>query len=620
MNTPIKLEEKYEYNGWPSIARPDVKPPEGWNLSLLTAVNLLGGHELSPDGQTIAFTWMRDDQTDVYTLPAAGGWPRRVSTERKLTWPDEAVKWSPDSQWLAFDMNGHVVVAPATGGLPQKISDFASAAASPIWLPDNYSLVVTVERHDSEQLLLTNRDGQWPRPLVTRTDGDCGEARPSPDGRFISYTFRPFNDLNRLDIHLVELATGHIRELTPWPKVRNWHGRWSPDGSQIAFLSQKSGWNEVWLAQPDGQGLRQLTHLKVDVADIAWSPDGTRLACTLNQLGALHLALLDAQTGAATTLRAEDEGVYTQPQWSPDGHKLLVQFESPLEPPDLRFVDLDGRVTPLTFSMPGALTTADPKASKLLMPERVSYKSYDGLEIPAFLYRPQKPNGAAIVHPHGGPSAQEWLGWDLMVQYFVAKGYTWLQPNYRGSTGYGVAFEQANYNDWGNGDRQDCLYGARFVRELPGIDPARIAIYGASYGGYMVACTLSRDPDYLFACGVDKFGDANTISSWAQCNRDLRLYSEIFLGHPARNRQVYVDASPIHQVENVQNPVLIFHGLEDDIVPPQASEEWTHALRQAGKTFEYKTYAGEGHGFLKWETQLDFYGRMERFLDWYLLP
>ncbi len=614
MTEAIKLTAKYEFNGWPSIVRPDVKPPAGWNLELLTAVSLLGGHTLSPDGERLAFTWMRDELTEVYVMPTAGGWPQRVSHGRKLSWPDETAHWSPDGAWLAFAMNSHVYVTPTSGGLPRKISDFASSAGSPVWLPDSHGLIVTVERDDSEQLLLTDRDGRWPRPLVTRTDGDCWEARPSPDGRLVCYTFRPFNDLNRLDIHIVEVETGQIRELTMWPKVRNWHGRWSPDGSHIAFLSQQSGWNEVWLVRPDGDGLRQLTHLGLDVADIAWSPDGTRLACTLNHQGALHLALLDAQTGEATTLRA-DAGIYARPQWTPDGQSLIALFESPLQPPDGVKVGLDGRSTPLTFSQLPALA-----ANRLQLPETVSYRSYDGLEIPAFLYRPEKSNGAAIVHPHGGPSLQKQFEWDVMVQYFVAKGYTWLQPNYRGSTGYGVPFEHANYGDWGKGDTQDCLYGARYLRQLPDIDPARIAIYGASYGGYMVACTLSRDPDYLFACGVDKFGDANTISSWAQCNRDLRLYSEIFMGHPAQNRQVYLDASPIYQVDTVQKPVLICHGLADDVVPPQASEEWTHALRQAGKTFEYKTYAGEGHGFLQRATQLDFYCRMQRFLDWYLLP
>jgi dipeptidyl aminopeptidase/acylaminoacyl peptidase len=206
-----------------------------------------------------------------------------------------------------------------------------------------------------------------------------------------------------------------------------------------------------------------------------------------------------------------------------------------------------------------------------------------------------------------------------LAQYFVAKGYTWLAPNFRGSTGYGLEFEHANYNDWGVGDTQDCLYGARYLGKLPGIDPARLGIYGGSYGGYMTVCCLSRDPDYLFACGVNKYGDSNVISSWAQCNRELRLYTEIFLGHPAANRAVHTAASPIADVKNVQKPVLVLHGLDDTVVPPQAAEEWVEALRREGKTFEYKTYAGEAHGFLKKSTLLDYYERIERFFDWYLL-
>jgi dipeptidyl aminopeptidase/acylaminoacyl peptidase len=136
----------------------------------------------------------------------------------------------------------------------------------------------------------------------------------------------------------------------------------------------------------------------------------------------------------------------------------------------------------------------------------------------------------------------------------------------------------------------------------------------------MVACCLSRDPDYRFACGVSLFGDANLVSSWAQCNRAIRLYTEMQLGHPASNRAIYLDGSPIYQVENVEKPVLILHGLDDDVVPPEASEEWVEALRQAGKPFEYKTYSGEPHGFLKPENRLDVYARIERFLDWHLLP
>jgi dipeptidyl aminopeptidase/acylaminoacyl peptidase len=302
--------------------------------------------------------------------------------------------------------------------------------------------------------------------------------------------------------------------------------------------------------------------------------------------------------------------------WAPDGTFITFEYESPLLPPDLYRMELATReVTQLTFSTPPAL-----ERNKKVTPELVSYKSFDGLEIPAFLYQPQKSNGAAILYPHGGPKDQYGFIWDDLAQYFTAKGYTYLAPNYRGSTGYGKQFERANYNSWGTADTQDCLYGAKFLRTLTEIRPESIGIAGGSYGGYMTICALSRDPEYLFACGVSKYGDSNLVSSWALCEKRLRYYTEIFLGHPAANTACYLAGSPIADVKNVRKPMLILHGLLDTIVPPEASEEWVEALKRHDKVFEYKTYDDEPHGFLRRENLQDVYERMERFLDWYLLP
>jgi dipeptidyl aminopeptidase/acylaminoacyl peptidase len=461
---------------------------------------------------------------------------------------------------------------------------------------------------------MTDRDGVWPGWIVD-APGDVWNVRPAPDGRFLLFTHRPLDDLNRLDIWLVEVETGQIRELTTTPKIRNWGAIWSPDGRQIAFISERSGFSEIWLVHADGSNLRQLSQEGADFAHLSWSPDGTQIAGTVNRQGAFELALLAVDSGELRTLR-NGKGYHSWPQWSPDGSFITVEYEDAVSPPDLFRVEVEsGRSTQLTFSNLPTLA-----ANGLVVPEIVNYQSYDGLEIPAFLYRPKKSNGAAVLYPHGGPSSQYTYNWDILAQYFVAKGYTWLAPNYRGSTGYGFDFERANYDDWGVGDTQDCLYGARYLAGLDEIDPDRLGIYGGSYGGYMTVCCLSRDPDYLFACGVNKYGDSNIISSWAQCNRNLRLYTEIFLGHPALNRGVHIAASPISEVKNVQKPVLVLHGIDDTVVPPQAAEEWVEALKREGKTYEYKTYAGEGHGFLKKSTLFDFYERLERFFDWYLLP
>jgi dipeptidyl aminopeptidase/acylaminoacyl peptidase len=225
-----------------------------------------------------------------------------------------------------------------------------------------------------------------------------------------------------------------------------------------------------------------------------------------------------------------------------------------------------------------------------------------------------------IVYPHGGPRGQYGYDWDIFPQYLLALGYTILAPNYRGSTGFGYEFEHANDFNWGIGDTQDVLYAARFLHTQPGIDPKRLAIYGGSYGGYMTISCLARDPDYLFSCGVDMYGDADTITSWATSNRRLSLYSEMQLGDPVHNRQVYIDGSPIYQIANIQKPLLMLHGNSDSVVPNLASEEIVDALLRADKTFEYKTYPDEGHGFLHRDVVLDVYQRVERFLDWYLFP
>jgi dipeptidyl aminopeptidase/acylaminoacyl peptidase len=615
----IKLTEKYERNGWPSVKRPDIKPPAGWSLSLITSLERIRSHSLSSQGQ---ISCIKDGETlsDVFILPASGGWLSRITTERPLAayWDDEIPEWSPDGKWLAFGIRGHVHIVPATGGLPRKITDFSPAASGPRWMPDSNGLIVTVERNDADQLLLTDRDGSWPHALTTDTIGDHWDARPSSDGKFILFNLRRFDDLNRLDIVLLEISTGKQITLYGKPSTRAVSPKWSPDGKWVSFISQETGREELYLIKPDGEGLHQLTKAGEDVFQYEWSPSGKKMLVVLNKGGSFELMLLEIESGAMSLLSGGDRkpGAHSNPNWAKDESYITFEFEGPTTPPDLYRMELPSKqVTQLTFSNPPAL-----QENKMAVPEVITYKSYDGLEIPAFLYRPEKSNGAAIVYPHGGPKDQYGFFWDELAQYFTAKGYTYLAPNYRGSTGYGRDFERANYNDWGVGDTQDCLHAAKYLRTFNEVKADRIGIAGGSYGGYMTAASLSRDPEYLFACGVAKYGDSNLVSSWAQCEKRLRLYTEIFLGHPADNLEIYWKGSPITEVKNIQKPVLILHGLLDTVVPPEASEEWVEALRRAGKTYEYKTYDDEPHGFLRRENLQDVYERMERFLDWYLLP
>jgi dipeptidyl aminopeptidase/acylaminoacyl peptidase len=624
MEAKIDISEKYERQGLPAVSRPDIKPPQGWNLSLITSLERIRSHRLSPDGKMIAFIKDSESLSDVYLLPSNGGWPSRISTNRGPVayWDDEIPQWSPDSNWIAFGIDGHVHLVSSDGGLPKKITDFAEGAFAPRWMLDSNHLIVGVTRHEADQLVLTDRDGSWPRALTDSPDGDHWDPQPSPDGKSVAFLYRPFDDLNRLDICLIDLESGRIRKLYGRSKVRTHSPRWSPDGKWIAFICQENGHDDLWMVRPDGDGLHQVTKLGYDIAQYTFSPNGTHIALMVIRQGSFDLFIWEQVEDVVLSASKENlielrtgMGVHSNPNWAPDGKTITFEYESPILPPDIYRIDVESKdVTQLTFSQSPALAK-----NKLVIPEIVSYKSYDGLEIPAFLFRPENSNNAAVLYPHGGPSSLYTAEWDVLAQYLLAKGYTFIAPNYRGSTGYGVEFEHANYNDWGIGDTQDCLHGARYLRSLPEVDPERIAIMGGSYGGYMTICSLSRDPEYLFACGITKYGDSNLYSSWAQCKRELRLYTEIFLGHPAKNRAAYEKGSPINDIKNVKKPVLILHGLLDDVVPPAASEEWVEALKAYGKTFEYKTYPDEPHGFLRRKNQLDVYARIERFLDWYLM-
>ncbi|HMK07596.1 MAG TPA: S9 family peptidase [Anaerolineales bacterium] len=611
----LELKGKYERFGWPAQPRPDFKPPEGWSLPLITSVGRPRNHAPSPDGAWLAFLWDRADASDLYALHAAGGWPMRLTFDRQPRpyWLDESPEWSPDGRWLAFTDRDHVWVVEASGGLPTKISSFAAWAASPRWMPDSYHLLIGLERDERSRILLTDRDGSWPRP-ISQGPGHDFNPEPSPDGNRIAYLHGPLDDRERIDLMLVDLPTDRLACLSGAAGCGIGLVRWSPDGRRLALTSERTGFHELWLIDVETGREWQLTRFGHDVEDFAWSPDGSRLAATVNREGSVDLAVVEAGSGRTTDLR-RGPGVHQRPSWLPDGRTITFEFEDPQHPPDLYRMDVESRqVTQLTFSNPPAL-----EGLELVMPEPVGYRSLDGLEIPGFLYRPLHPNGAAIVYPHGGPTSQYILEWDIWAQYLVAKGYTWLAPNFRGSSGYGVAFERANHDVWGVKDTEDCLAAADYLAGLPWIDRKRLGLYGASYGSYLAVCALAYDPQYRFACAVAKYGDCNILTSWAQGEREAREEMERMMGHPAVRRENYDRGSPVWQTSRIRAPLLIVHGLQDPIVHPLQSEELVEALKREGKTFEYRTYPDEGHGLLLRKNQLDFYGHMERFVDWYLL-
>ncbi len=255
--------------------------------------------------------------------------------------------------------------------------------------------------------------------------------------------------------------------------------------------------------------------------------------------------------------------------------------------------------------------------------EPVRFVARDGLEIPGYLTRPIGAEGptAAIVMPHGGPFSRDYIDWDPTVQFLVSRGFTVLQPNFRGSTGYGREFREAGYRQYGRAMQHDLEDGARWMVDQGLADPERLGIFGGSYGGYASLQALTSTPE-LFRAGASLAG----MSDLALLIHERSAYSgnepayRALVGSPSFTGAGLEDISPIHHAERIQAPVLLAHGTMDSIVHVRHTERMAGRLERLGLEHEVHRYFGETHSFLDERTRIDFYQRLGAFFERHLRP
>jgi dipeptidyl aminopeptidase/acylaminoacyl peptidase len=612
-------------------SKPDARVEKSLSIEKLYMTRQVGGSTWSPDGKTVAFVSNLSGRNNLWLVPSEGGWPMQLTvSDQRQTSPT----WSPDGKWIAYmsDYSGDeqwdiFLVSPKTGQVVNLTNTREIAEESPTWSHDGRYLACMVKPKTSSVFEIDVYDTvlRDVKHLTTGTAKDRMNVAPiwSADGRFIVYTQEQSKGTDS-NVFVVEVASAQSTLLTPHDGEHTYSANdVSPDGKSVLITSNAGdGYDNVGLLEIASKRIRWLTQDKWEISGESFSPDGKFLTYDANVDGNTDIYLYDVAAGKAHALPlpkgvnqvAGRTSPFTRDTATHDNLRLLYYHTGPTAPGDLWVYTLaDGKSHQLTHSLVGGVRSED-----MVEPHLVHYPSKDGeWTISAFVYVPYNlpRNGEhpVIVFVHGGPTAQTMNTFNRFVQYMANQGYIVIAPNYRGSTGYGKEFQQANLFDMGGGDLQDVLAAADWIKQTGYVDPKKLILMGGSYGGYMTMMGVTKAPE-LWAAGVPIVPFVNWFTEIQNEDPVLQQSDLATMGDLVKNKARYEDRSPINFVDRIKAPLYLLAGGNDPRCPKTEAQQVVDAVKKRGGVVEYKVYENEGHGFAKVENQIDAYKRVADFL------
>jgi dipeptidyl aminopeptidase/acylaminoacyl peptidase len=608
------------------VLKREVQP---FSIEKLYNTRSVGGTSWSPDGKQIAFLTNISGRNNIWLVSAAGGWPSQltISDQRQI---DPA--WSPDGRWIAFDSDHDgdeqwdvFLVSPKSGEVINLTNTPEVAERGHAWSPDSRYLAYMSKPRNSSTFELNIMDvlTKRYRALTRNTSKELGNTGPiwSSDGKWVAYTQRNATGKDS-NIFLADVTTGKATLLTPHSGEHVYQATaFSRDGKYLLLTSNATGYDNAGLLDVATKRIEWLTDEKWEVGSGTFSPDSQRLTWTENVDGNTEIVLYDIASKQKTALplpRGVNELAGSVTSFSPDGKRLLYYHNGPTSPNDIWVLDVGTKEsTQLSHSLLAGLNSDD-----MVEPFLVHYPSRDGRwQISAFVYvphnAPRDHTHPAIVYVHGGPQSQTINNFNRVVQYLANQGYLVIAPNYRGSSGYGKDFMDADRFDMGGGDLQDVLAAAEWIQQTGYVDPKKLVVMGGSYGGYMSMMALTKAPE-VWAAGVPIVPFVNWFTEVQNEDPLLREYDLATMGDPVKNKALWEDRSPINFVGRINVPVLLLAGGNDPRCPKSEAQQVVDAIKKRGGSVELKIYENEGHGFARVENQIDAYTRVADFLKKYV--
>ena len=576
-------------------------------LGALLSIPVLSAPLVSPDGSWVAWSWSRlGPAEDVFAAPTDGSSPplRLTQTAEGDT---VAVSWTPDggSVIVSQDNDGDERVRLFRVGLAEPGTMEPLTAAKPNhylrggqlhpngrWLVYAANFDPETGEEIEESCIYRHDLKTGEKLLLVRPERNTGPCMMNRQGTRVLYSR---NDLHPAgeQVWLVDVEGGSDREILNFGAQAKVSASWLPDGRRVIFVAEAGSYRRlgVW----DEGSVRWLIDDPARNVGYAFAPPNGPAVVVGAEQARVRASLLDVENGTEVDLR-HDRGNLV-PLAPADRGGWICTYYDALHPVDLvRYGDENGEPSSLT----GLLSTSA-GVERLVAAEDFRWRSVDGLEVQGWLYRTTEESLGTIVLIHGGPTSHAEDRFNAQIQYLCSRGFDVLTPNYRGSTGFGLPFQESIKEDgWGGREQSDIKCGIDALIENGIAKPGRVGVTGTSYGGYSAWWAITHFQPEIVAAAAPICGMTDLLVDYYATRPDLRPYSEEMMGgSPEDVPNIYRERSPIEFVKNIKGKLLIVQGLKDPNVTPDNVHAVTKVLHKENIPYDLITFDDEGHGIAR---------------------